>query len=125
MPPPSGRNLPLSLPRRLIGDMLHACRRVPLIPMERRMDLGDLVATRLTLRPRPSWCAVFTKAYALVAAQRAELRRAYLACPWPHLYEHPHNVAAVAIERRLEDEDAVLFAHLLRPEQMTLTNLDD
>ena len=38
--------------------------------------------------PRPSWCAIFTKAYAVVAARYPELRRAYLKFPFPRLYEH-------------------------------------
>jgi hypothetical protein len=120
-----GRCLPLSLPRRLMADLLYFSRQAPLIPMERCMHLGKLVAARLRLRPRPAWCAIFTKAYACVAARRPELRRAYLSCPWPHLYEHPHNVAAVAVERRLGDEDVIVFANLSRPEALTLPQLDD
>jgi len=59
---------------------------------------------------------LFTKAYALVAAARPELRRAYVKFPWPHLYEHPVSIASIAIERSLGDEDAVLFVQLRDPE---------
>jgi hypothetical protein len=72
---------------------------------------------------RPSWCAIFTKAYALVAAARPELRRAYLPFPWPHLYEHPHSVASIAVERRWNHEDAVFFGHLRAPEKQPLLKL--
>ncbi|HYT89454.1 MAG TPA: hypothetical protein VEL76_12175 [Gemmataceae bacterium] len=121
---PFGRNLPLSLPRRLIGDMMHFAQQVPSVPVQRRMNIAPLVAARREAVPRPSWCALFTKAYALVAAARPELRRAYLSFPWPHLYEHPSSVASIAIERRIGDEDAVLFAQIRGVEEHTPEQLD-
>ena len=52
----------------------------------------------------------------MVAAwPRPELRRTYITFPWAHLYEHPVNVASVAVERRLPDgEDAVLLGQSVR-----------
>src|SRR5579864_4603640 len=100
-----GRSLSLSLPRRFIGDLLHFARKVPTVPVQRRMNIAPLQAARRQAVPRPSWCSLFTKAYAMVAAARPELRRAYLSFPWPHLYEHSISVASVAIERKVGDED--------------------
>src|SRR3954454_12119743 len=96
---PTGRNIPLSLPRRLVGDLLHFARQIPSVPVQRRMNLAQLVSARAALQPRPSWAAIFLKAYGQVALARPELRRAYLPYPRPHLYEYPHNIASVAIER--------------------------
>jgi len=124
MPQPSGRNISLSLPRRFICDLVHFARRVPSVPVERHMDLGAVLAARQTAQPRPSWIVIFAKAYAMVASARPDLRRAYLSFPRPHLYEHPVNVASIAVERRLGDEDAVFFAHLARPEEHSLADLD-
>lgn len=124
MPNPSGRYLPLSLPRRLICDLLHFAQKVPTVPVQRRMDLAAVAAARQKAQPRPSWCALFTKAYAFVAAATPELRRAYLSFPLPHLYEHPGNVASVAFERQWRDEHAVLFARIKSPEARSLTDLD-
>jgi hypothetical protein len=124
MKEPTGRNLPLSLPRRFVCDLLHFARKVPTVPVQRRMNLAPLLAVRQAAQPRPSWCAIFTKAYAFVAAARPELRRAYLAFPRPHLYEHPINVASVAVERRYGDEEAVFFGHLRGPEKQGLLELD-
>jgi len=124
MPQPVGRTLPLSLPRRFIGDLVHFAHRVPTVPVERHMNLAAVVAARQAASPRPGWCALFTKAYGFVAAAHPELRRAYLAFPRPRLYEHPVNVASVAVERRLGDEDAVLFAHVNSPEKLGLRQLD-
>jgi hypothetical protein len=124
MSQPAGRYLPLSLPRRLICDLVHFAHQVPTVPVERRMNLGPLVAARKQAGPRPSWCALFTKAYGFVAAARPELRRAYMTFPFAHLYEHSLNIASVAVERRLGDEEAVFFAHLKNPERMGLNELD-
>jgi hypothetical protein len=75
--------------------------------------------------PRPvNWCAIFTKAYGQVAAAVPELRRAYLAFPRPRLYEHPSNIASVAIERHYQDDNAVFFAQLRGPEGQSLRDLD-
>jgi hypothetical protein len=120
----TGRNLPLSPPRRFICDLLHFARQVPSVPVERRMNLAALVAARRAAQPRPSWAVIFTKAYGFVASARPELRRAYLPFPWPHFYEHPCNVASIAVERRYADEDAVFFGHIRRPEERGLSELD-
>jgi hypothetical protein len=124
MSQPAGRNLPLSLPRRLICDYLHFARRVPSVPVERHMRLPELVAARAAASPRPSWCSIFTKAYAFVCAAYPPLRRAYLSLPRPHFYEHPIPVASVAVERTFGDEDAVFFAHVGQPQTLALTDLD-
>ena len=121
---PYGRKIPLSLPRRLVGDMMHFAQQVPTVPVQRRMNIAPLIAARRLADPRPSWVALFTKAYAMVAKKRPQLRRAYLAFPWPHLYEHPVCVASVAVERRVGDEDAVLFAQVREPELLTPDQLD-
>lgn len=124
MDSPRGRNLPLSPPRRFIADLLHFAVRVPTVPVERRMNLAAVAEVRDEALHRPSWCTLFTKAYALVAANRPELRRAYLPFPWARLYEHPHSVASVAIGRQWAGEDAVLFAHLRAPEKQPLLKLN-
>jgi len=125
MPRSSGRNLRLSLPRRFIGDLVHFAKQVPSVPVQRRMHLAEVSSARSLAQPRPSWCAVFTKAFALVAASRPELRRAYLGFPSPHLFEAEGNVASIAVERRLGEEDAVLFGRVTGPEQRSLAALDE
>jgi hypothetical protein len=105
-------------------DYLHFARQIPSVPVQRRMRIGEVVAARAATGLRPSWCAIFTKAYGFVTAGCPQLRRAYLAFPWPHLYEHPVNVTSVAIERKFDDEDAVFMAHLRRPEELSLGEID-
>ncbi len=124
MSQPRGRTLPLSLPRRLVGDLMSFAHHVPSIPVERTMHLGRLVAVREAAVARPGWAALFTKAYGFVSAAYPELRRAYLSFPWPHLYEHPINMAMVAIERDLGDEKAILFGNIREPEKLPVTEID-
>jgi hypothetical protein len=99
-------------------------RPVPTVTIQRRMQLAPVLAARQAAGPRPGWCALFTKAYAFVAAARPELRRVWMPWPRPHLYEHPLNIASVAVERRLDDEDAVFFAHLREPQTQGLMELE-
>jgi hypothetical protein len=119
-----GRKVPLSLPRRWICDLLHAARQVPTVPVERRIDVRAVAAARAELAHRPSWAAIFIRAYALVAREMPELRRAYLSFPWPHLYEFPYSIASVAVERDYLGEKAVFFGHLRSPETQTVGSLD-
>lgn len=121
---PRGRWLPLSLPRRLVADALRACRHVPTVTAERRMDLGELADARRAWPTRPAWSAIHAKAFALVAAAVPALRRSFVRWPWPHLYEHPAPVAAVVVERDYHGEEAVFFAHLRRPHERPLADLD-
>lgn len=119
-----GRTLRLSPARKFIGDLVHFAKSVPTVPVQRRMKLGPLVAARRRCSTRPSWVALFLKGYALVAARTPELRRAYLSFPFDRLYEHPENIASVAIERIVDSEPAVLFAHLRTPDQKGIQELD-
>jgi hypothetical protein len=120
-----GRSIALSLPRRWITDLMHFCRGIPLIPIEREMNLSELVSRRESLPIRPSWCAIFTKALGIVAQRRPELRRFYQSLWFPRLYEHPWSVAAIAIEREFQGEPAVFFALVHAPEKQPLTNFDE
>jgi hypothetical protein len=124
MPSAAGRSIPLSLPRRFIGDLVAFARRVPTVPVERRMRVGPISRARLAAANRVSWCAIFVKAYAVVAASMPELRRAYLSWPWPRLYEHSDSVASVAVERSYRGEPSVFFGHIRGPENQTLTAID-
>jgi hypothetical protein len=120
-----GRILPLSVPRRLVCDLLYFARKVPSVPVQRFMRLADLADARSQAAHRISWCTLFVKAYGQVARQMPELRRAFLRFPYARLYEHPCSIASVAVERLFQGEHAVLFAHLRAPEDQSLVALED
>ncbi len=119
-----GRWIRLSVQRRFVCDLMRHAKRVPSVPSERRMRLAELIAAR-RLRPnRISWCAIFLKAYAIVSAERPELRRAFMPYLLPHLYEHPFNVASFSLERTYQGEEGVFFAKIRQPELLSLEDLD-
>jgi hypothetical protein len=119
-----GRRLSLSPPRRFLCELLHFTRKVPAASLLRRMRLAEVAAARAAADPRPSWSAVFLKAFAFVTASLPELRRAYVRFPTPHLYEHPATVLTVALERPHAGEQALFFARLPQPQQHSLHELD-
>jgi hypothetical protein len=70
------------------------------------------------------WCTLFTKAYAMVSAEFPQLRRAYLPFPWARLYEHPDNIASVAVERLYQGEPEIFFARFYNPDRQSLHDLE-
>ncbi|HWE36808.1 MAG TPA: hypothetical protein VG406_09600 [Isosphaeraceae bacterium] len=122
---PKGHAVPISGPRRFIGDMVHFAGRLPTVPVSRPMDVGRLAGPRLDHPARPSWAVVFMKAYALVAAANPPLRRAMLGFPWARLYEHPQSTCALALER-IHDGEPGIFVGLFRaPEEQSLAQLQE
>ncbi len=119
----SGRWVPMSPSRRFIADLMHFAQKVPLHTMQRTMRLAPAATARARCSPRLGWCALFLKAYGIVAAARPQLRWAYLPWPWPHFYEHPESIASITVERRVGDEDAVFMAHIRGPQNQTLAAL--
>src|SRR5438132_4622432 len=119
-----GRSIRLSPMRRFIGDLLRAAAAVPTVPVQRRMQLAEVAAARAANAVRPSWSAIFTKAYAQVAARVPELRRAYVKLPWPRLYEYPASVACIAVERDYRGEKVVFFGRIKDPDRMPLPELN-
>jgi len=121
-----GRTFSLSVPRRVMCDLLAFARAIPTVPVQRQMNVAAVAAARSRLTvagESPGWCAVFTKAFAITALRFPELRRAYLSFPRPHLYEHPFSIASIAVERRHEEENAVFWGHLREPERQPLREL--
>lgn len=108
-----GRAIRLSIPRRMVIDLLHFSSVIPTIPVQRRMSLGPIAAARAACRERPRWTAIFIKAYALVAREFPEFRRAYVKIPWPHLYEYPVSNASIVIERDYRGEPS-LFSIIIK-----------
>ena len=119
-----GRNLPLSLPRRLVCDLVRFAHRVPTVPVQRVVNVAALDAARARLSSRPGWVTLFTKAYGQVCSEIPALRRAYLSFPWTRLYEHADVIASVAVERMYQGEPGVFFAHFLNPGTIPLLALE-
>ena len=110
--------------RKFINDLVHFAQKVPTIPVARAMNIAVVAQARQAVPSRLSWTAIFMKAYSLVAQRRAQLRQIFMRWPWMHLYEHPHSVCGVAIEREYNGENLLLAAQIRGPESQSLRKLD-
>lgn len=119
-----GRRIALSPARKMVIEMLRHARRVPSVPVARTMSVAAVNEARRLAAPAPSWTAVFLRAFGLLAKRRPALRRALMPWPRPHLYEHPHSVAALVVEREWQGETVLLGAKIRAPEETPLAILD-
>lgn len=124
LPIEKGQRRKLSLPRRQVGDLLYFGQKVPSIPVQRRMKLGPLLASRKAAEVRPKWVSLLAKGFSQVAAEMPKLRQSFLNFPWPHIYEHPASIATIAVEREYKGEDGVFFAKIHAPDRLSISNLD-
>jgi hypothetical protein len=103
---------------------MHFARKTHSAAAERTMRIPDVVSARQAALPRPSWGAIMTKAFALAARHHPEMRQAFFTFPWGHIGEFDSQVATVAVDRRVGDEDVMLLAPLVGPENQSLQALD-
>ena len=111
--------------RRMVIDFLYFARAVPTVPVQKQMSIADLVAARAACRDRPRWTAIFVKAFALVADEVPELRRAYVKIPWPQLYEYPTSKASIMIERDYRGEPALCPISVKDPARQPLSAIGE
>ena len=114
----------ITLPRRLVIDLMHASMRVPFVSLARTLDVRALAEARAQAAQRPGWAAIFVKAFALVAKEEPILRTLYVKWPRPAFYELPRSVAMVAIARVEDGQDCVLPQKVAAPDEMPLDEVD-
>ncbi len=118
-----GKKIALSIPRRIVCDVLHFASGIPTVPVERTFNLANLAQLRAQTPTRIGWPTLFIKAYALVCHEFPVLRQAYVKLPWPHLREYPSSTATIAFERDINGEPGVLFARIGDPATRSLADL--
>jgi len=114
----------ITLPRRLVADLMHASMRVPFVSLARPLNVRPLLEARAQAAQRPGWAAIFVKAFAMVAKEEPILRTLYVKWPAPAFYELPRSVAMVAIARVEEGQDCVLPQKVAAPDEMPLTEVE-
>ena len=114
----------ISMPRRLVADLMHASIRVPFVSLTRPIDVRQLLEARALAAQPPGWAAIFVKAFALVAKDQPVLRTLYAKWPWPSFYELPRSVAMVAIARVEDGQDCVLPQKVSAPDELPLVEID-
>jgi hypothetical protein len=123
--PTRGRKIAISPARRMVHELLHHSKKVPSLPLSKSLSLQELVEARQLSDPRPSWFAIFMKAYGLTAIKNPVLRRCYVPYLFEHYYEHPHSECSVLVEREWEGETVVLGAKVRAPENQTFASIDE
>ncbi len=119
----NGRRFRVPASRRLTWDLLEFHRDVPLCAHDRRMNLSTVAVARERCLQRVSWPALFIRAYALVAQDIPELRQTWYRWPWAHLYQHPHSVVSLTVQREINGEPWLFWGQISRPESRSLPEL--
>jgi hypothetical protein len=114
----------ISIPRRVIADLMHASVRVPFVSLTRAINVKQLAEARAQAAHPPGWAATFVKAFALVAREQPILRTLYVKWPRPGHYELPRSIAMVAIARKEDGEDCVMPQRITAPDEMPLAEVD-
>jgi hypothetical protein len=119
-----GTTRTISLPRRLIIDLMRASRDVPFVSLARTLNVRPLLEARHLVARPPGFAAIFVKAFALVAQEEPTLRTLYAKWPRPCFYELPRSVAMVAIARIEDGEPCVLPQRVGDPDRLPLAEVD-
>jgi hypothetical protein len=114
----------ISMPRRLVADLMHASIGVPFVSLTRALNVRPLLEARALAAQAPGWAAIFVKAFALVAKDEPVLRTLYAKWPWPSFYELPRSIAMVAIARVEDGQDCVLPQKVAAADTLALTEVD-
>ena len=114
----------ISLPRRLIADLMHASSGIPFVSLRRTLDISVLLETRALAAKPPGWAAIFVKAFDLVAKDQPVLRTLYLKWPWPRFYELPRSIAIVTVARVEDGEHCVLMEKVSPTDKSSLAEID-
>ena len=114
----------ISMPRRLVADIMHASIRVPFVSLRRPLNVHQLIEARALAAQPPGWAAIFVKAFSLVAKDQPILRTLYAKWPRPSFYELPRSVAMIAIARVEDGEDCMLPQKIVAADALPLTEVD-
>jgi hypothetical protein len=112
------------LSQRLAIDLLRFTIGVPSHTERMRLNLAAVATARAQSAARPRWMTIFVKAYAMVAKEIPDLRRAYLGLPRPHFYEYPTSVAMFVLDREHEGEKFHFNYTVRDPAALSLVDID-
>src|SRR5258708_36424178 len=89
----------ISIPRRLVADLMHASIRVPFVSLARPLNIRSLIEARAQMARAPGWAAIFVKAFALVAKEQPALRTLFAKCPYARFYALPPSLCLSTVAR--------------------------
>ncbi len=109
--------------RSLVRDVLWLHRDVPTCVHHRDMNLSEVSEARSALGERVSWPAIFLKGYGTVCARHPRLLQTWQKWPIPHVFQHETPVATVAVHRRYQDDDWLLWGKIRDPHSQSFLQL--
>ena len=118
-----GRNVPLSLPRKWMADVMHLASGVPTVAVERTLRVRAVADARKRAQLAIGWGTLVVKAMATVSMRIPEMRWAYMPYPWPHFYEAPYSVALIVVERELHGERAAECVKIFETNFLKITEI--
>ena len=118
------RYVRLSLPRLWMRDIVHFGMKSHVVGGNGVMNVAPLIEARRVARSRVNRTSLLTKALALVARNRPEMRQSYIPFPVAHLYQYPKSVATIVVERGWRGESAVFLDQIQAPEDLSLAEID-
>jgi hypothetical protein len=114
----------ISLPRRVVIDLMRASADVPFVAVRRTLNIERAAAARQALQKRPAWATIFAKGFAILARDRPVFRTSYLKWPWPRFYELPQTVAMIVVAPDAAPDGVLLFP-IKAPDLVPLTEADE
>ena len=119
-----GRTISLSPYRRLMADWLGFSWAIPLVTIERRIQIPEVVSARAAAAPKPGWLPCILKAFSIANREVPDFRRAFMTFPFRRLYEHATSTAAILVERDVNGESVAYTYRLSRLEDRSLAEID-
>ncbi len=111
--------------RTLISDIVYYANKVPLCTIEKNINIEAVQIAKSNSLKRIGWTSIFTKAMGLASIEFDELRQSWMSFPYAHLYQHPIPIASVAINRIIDNQEAVVFGMVQKPDAKPLLEINE
>ena len=113
----------ITLPRRVVIDLMRASRGIPFVAVRRTLNIARLASARSALSHRPAWAVIFAKGFAELARDEPRLRTVFLKWPWSRFYELPQTVATIVVAPDASPDGVMLFP-IKAPDVVSLMEAD-
>ena len=121
-----GVSLKLSLSRKAITDFMYFSKKVATnsVSAENSFQLEPLFHAKKTCGKNYSWYTIFIKAFGILSQEYVELRQSYFPYFLPHIFQYHRASAMLAIERKIDGEQMVVFLKIDDPARLELHEIE-
>ncbi|GIW97811.1 MAG: hypothetical protein KatS3mg111_1144 [Pirellulaceae bacterium] len=121
--PAASKPIQLGEDRAVVLDLLWLARHQPMFPVERWVNVAELVAARRQAPTPIAWSVIFLRAYGLVCRRIPELRQSFGGWWRPCAYETDSVVISMAVARSWRGRERLFFARFLDVDRKSLEAL--